>query len=327
MFFKKEKVINKELTLVLQGIPHPQSVEGWIQNYSNYNVIISTWESVDLSSYRFPSHWKVIQSKYPLYRFHSHLNLDYQIETSLRGLYEVKTKYAIKARLDEYWSNLDIVLDKIKLNEEKIVSSSMYFRKKGYSNDMYRFHIGDKFLGGTTENLILMFESTLQNLQEGFWKNNNPEGQLGLGYIMAKEKKFDFYSIQHALNNTTKTKPSLTDILKHLGSVINDVVSNGILITTRYTSYLIKDIDVKGINERITDMNTKLNWLSSQFNDYSMKKFDNDGYLMRRWFTIQDINELKPFISTRNFGTRGRVFYTEEFDYLREECIKDLKEY
>lgn len=327
MFFKKKMVTNKELTLVLQGLPNRECVKEWIENYSNYNVIISTWEGVDLSSYRFPSHWKVIQSKYPLYRFHSHLNLDYQIETSLRGLYEVKTKYAIKARLDEYWSNLDIVLDKIKINEEKIVSSSMYFRKKGYSNDMYRFHIGDKFLGGTTENLIIMFESTLQNLQEKFWNNNNPEGQLGLGYIMAKEKKFDFYSIQQALNNTTKNRPTLTQILKHLGSVINDIVSNGILITTRYTSYLIKDVDVKAINQRVSDMNTKLNWLNSQFDDYSMEKFNNDGYLMRKWFTVQDINELKPYIGTRNFGPRGRVFYKDDFNHNREECINDLKDY
>lgn len=327
MFFKNKKVTNEELTIVLQGLPHKECVEEWIKNYSKWNIIVSTWDSVDLSSYNFPSHWKVIQSKYPLYRFHSHLNLDYQIETSLRGLYEVQTPYAIKARLDEYWSNLDIILDKVKKNKEKIVSSSMYFRKRGYSNDMYRFHIGDKFLGGTTDNLILMFESTLQNLQEGFWTTDNPEGQLGLGYIMGKEKSFDFDKIKKNLNQTKNNEVSLTQILKHLNSIINDVVSNGVLISTKFASYLIKDVDVGGIHQRITDMNTKLNWLNSQFNNYSTKKFDGDGELMKKWFIIQDINELKPYIGTRNFGPRGRVFYKDDFDHKREECITDVNEY
>ena len=327
MFFKKKKVTNEELTIVLQGLPHKECVDEWIKNYSNWNVIVSTWKSVDLSSYEFPTNWKILQSEYPLYRFHSHLNLDYQIETSLRGLYEVQTPYTIKARLDEYWSNLDIVLTKIKREKEKIVSSSMYFRKRGYSNDLYRFHIGDKFLGGTTENLILMFESTIQNIQEGFWQTDNPEGQLGLGYVMGKDKDFDFYKIQKQLNKTNKTIKNLNDILKHLNSIINDVVSNGVMVSTKFASYLIKDIDVNGIHHRITDMNTKLNWLNSEFDDYKTKKFDGDGELMKKWFVIQDINELKPYIGTRNFGVRGRVFYRDDFDHKREECITDIKDY
>jgi len=328
MFFRKKVTIkNNDLTIVLQGLPNRECLNKWIKNYSDWNVVVSTWESVDLSEFEFPKNWKIIQSKYPLYRFHSHLNLDYQIETSLRGLYEVKTSYAIKARLDEYWSNLDIVLDKIKKNEDKIVSSSMYFRKKGFANDMYRFHIGDKFLGGTTDNLILMFESTLQNIQEGFWNNDNPEGQLGLGYIMGKESGFDFDKIKEQLHQTKVTKPKLDEVIKHLNSIINDVVSNGVMISTKFASYLIKDVDIEGIHQRVNDMNTKMNWLNSQFDKFKSKKFNGDGGLMKKWFVIQDINELKPYIATRNFGPRGRVFYKDDFDHKREDCINDIMDY
>lgn len=328
MFFNKKVTIqNEELTIILQGLPHRESLNNWIENYSNWNVIVSTWESVDLSEFEFPKNWKIIQSKYPLYRFHSHLNLDYQIETSLRGLYEVQTTYAIKARLDEYWSNLDIVLNKIKRNKEKIVSSSMYFRKRGFSNDLYRFHIGDKFLGGTTDNLILMFESTLQNIQEKFWDTNNPEGQLGLGYIMGKESNIDFHKIQSELNQTNVDKPKLEEVIKHLNSIINDIVSNGVMISTKFTSYLIKDIDIDTISDRVKDISVKSNWLNTQFNNYKKSKFNGDGQLMEKWFEIQDINELKPYIATRNFGPRGRVFYKDDFDHKREDCIIDIKDY
>ena len=57
-------------------------------------------------------------------------------------------------RTDEYYSNLDKVFTKMKRNPEKIVSSSMFFRKYG----MYKFHCSDKLLGGATDNLIGMYE-------------------------------------------------------------------------------------------------------------------------------------------------------------------------
>ena len=35
---------------------------------------------------------------------------------------------------------------------------------------------------------------------------------------------------------------------------------------------------------------------------------------MKKWFEIIDINELKPYIATRNFGApKGRVWYKDDF--------------
>lgn len=327
MFFRKKEVINKDLTIVLQGLPNPKCLNLWIKNYNDWNVIISTWDSVDLSQYSFPKHWRVIQTQYPLFRSKPKLNLDYQIETTLRGLYKVETPYVIKARLDEYYSNLDIILDKVKKDEEKIVSSSMYFRKRGFSNGVYRFHIGDKILGGTTDNLILMFESTIQNIQEEFWNSDNPEGQLGLGYIMGKEVDFDFYSIRGSLNNVKEVKPKMVDIIKYLGSTLNDIVTNASFISTRFVSNLVRDIDMDDVHHRLTEMKSRISWLDTQFSKHNSEVYNDDDVFLKKWFVIQNINELKPFIATRNFGERGRVNYEDEFDHKREECITDVNDY
>jgi hypothetical protein len=144
---------------------------------------------------------------------------------------------------------------------------------------------------------------------------------------MGKESGFDFDKIKEQLHQTKVTKPKLDEVIKHLNSIINDVVSNGVMVSTKFASYLIKDVDIEGIHQRVNDMNTKMNWLNSQFDKFKSKKFNGDGGLMKKWFVIQDINELKPYIATRNFGPRGRVFYKDDFDHKREECITNVKDY
>ena len=39
-----------------------------------------------------------------------------------------------------------------------------------------------------------------------------------------------------------------------------------------------------------------------------------------------DINELKPYIATRNFGKKdgGRVWYRDNFDHDKEKCLTDI---
>ena len=180
----------KDVTLILQGKVEPEQMELWKKNYKDWNVIVSTWEDVDFNfrggffSKWLPKKWKLVINKYPLVRFRSTANLDYQILTTLGGLEQVNTKWVIKARCDEYWSNLDKVVDKMKMYPNKIITSSMYFRKWG----MYKFHISDKIIAGTTDNLFLMFESTLHNIEISFWNSPIPESQLGVGFIMGKEK-------------------------------------------------------------------------------------------------------------------------------------------
>jgi hypothetical protein len=193
----------KELTIILQGVVHPKQIELWKKNHKNSKVIISTWEDCEFNFNGWlPKKWKLIVNSYPFIRFAPIANLDYQIISTLKALYEVDTKWVIKMRADEYWSNLDKVYDKMQLNSEKIVSGSMFFREWG----MYPFHCGDKILGGTLDNLTLMFESTLANLESKLWNYSIPESQLGLGYIMGKDSSIDTPHLRNQLVNFSVQK-------------------------------------------------------------------------------------------------------------------------
>ena len=321
-------VIDKDTTIILQGLPTEECLNLWIKNYSKWNVIISTWEDVDLSPYKIPNKWKVIQSEIPIFRYYADVNLDYQLHTTLKGLKFVKTPYVIKARLDEYWSNLDRFKSIIERNTEKIVSSSMFFREKGYSIGKYKFHIGDKILAGTTENIRLMFESTLHNLQIHFWNTHNPEGQLGLGYVMAKEPNLDWEEIRKNLIVTPQDKPTQEDLIKNLNSVIVNTTKTSVNLSTEYLGYMLRKLDWKDIHIRIKQMCDQINWINNQLTIYEQKESFDDSKLLKKWFEIEDINNLKPFVATRNFrDSRGRVFYRTDFNHRIEECINNIKDY
>ena len=53
-----------DLTIILQGRCEVEPIKLWIENYSEWNVIISTWIDSDLP-FDFPHNWKIIKSEYP----------------------------------------------------------------------------------------------------------------------------------------------------------------------------------------------------------------------------------------------------------------------
>lgn len=328
MFFRKKVVIDKDVTLLLQGVPNEECLNLWIENYSQWNVIISTWDNVDLTPYKIPKKWKVVQSEVPIFRYYSHVNLDYQLHTTIKGLELVKTDFVIKARLDEYWSNLHRFKSIILKNTEKIVCSSMYFRTKGFSDGKYKFHIGDKIIAGTIDNVRLMFESTLHNLQIHFWDNHNPEGQLGLGYVMGKEPNLDWEKIKLSLIASMKDKPTETDLVKNLNSIITNITKAAVHISTQYLSFMVKSLDWVDIHKKVKEITGQINWINSELDTYHQMESFDDSQLLKKWFEIEDINNLKPYVSTRNFrDERGRVWYRSQFNHRQEECVNNIKDY
>jgi hypothetical protein len=171
----------KDLTIILQGRCEVEPIKLWIENYSDWNVIISTWIDSEVP-FDFPHNWKIIKSEYPE-RYGNFQNLDYQITSTLNGLQEVKTKYVVKLRADEYWSNMELVYNRMKTDETKILCGSMFFRKLG----LYPYHISDHIICGTTENIKIMFDSAYDNLIKGIRLNNCSETILGSGFVFAKE--------------------------------------------------------------------------------------------------------------------------------------------
>ena len=316
--FSKER----EYTILLQGIINPKTFNLWIKNYSDYKVVVSIWEDEDLSDYDIPTNWKVVLNKYPLVRFRKEANLDYQIITTLAGLKEVDDMWVIKMRTDEYYSKLDKVFDKMKSNPEKIVSSSMFFREYG----MYKFHCSDKLLGGSVENLAGMFESTLHNLQLKLWDESIPESQLGLGYVMLKDSEFNVNNINNKRSEFREqfveehgiklfTKASNTISTEMMNIVTNEFINNN------------DKIDWESVTNSVGRWKTILGECLNVVNKHTNEFIDDRPY-MKKWFEIIDINQLKPYIATRNYGDkRGRVWYNNNFDNKKENCVNNIKKY
>ena len=318
IFFKE-----REYTILLQGVINPKTFNLWIKNYSDYKVVVSIWEDEDLSDYEIPTNWKVIKNKYPLVRFRKEANLDYQIITTLAGLSEVESEWVIKMRTDEYYSNLDKVFKKMKANPKKIVSSSMFFRKYG----LYKFHCSDKLLGGTTENLTIMYESTLHNLEMKLWDETIPESQLGLGYIMAKDSTINIDDLNNKRAELgeqfiedkgikTFTKASNTISTEMMNIVTNEFIKND-------NNKIDWELVTNSVGRWKSILSECLNVVNKHKNEY----LDDRPY-MKKWFDIIDINQLKPYITTRNYGDhRGRIWYNNDFDNEKEDCVSDIKKY
>ena len=104
----------EDVTILIQGRISQESYNFYVKNYPNSNIVVSTWENHTLDTSNFPSNLKLITAKLP--KEGGYQNVNYQVESTVNGLMCVRTPYVIKVRGDEYYSNLEYILSKIKLN-------------------------------------------------------------------------------------------------------------------------------------------------------------------------------------------------------------------
>lgn len=149
--------MNKEFTIVIQGKVVQETVDFYSKNYLDTDVIICTWHSldVDFSTLFSAPNIRLFQNDMPDdYGFQ---NINLQIYSTLAGLNNVKTKYCIKMRGDEYYSNLEYIYDEVKKEKDKIHTSPIWFRHCSY----IPYHISDHLICGQTNNLKLMFNKAM----------------------------------------------------------------------------------------------------------------------------------------------------------------------
>jgi hypothetical protein len=151
----------EDVTVIIQGRLMQDSYDFYIKNYRDFPVIISTWIDTDISFKNLPPNFKVVLSQYPT-DFGAQ-NFHLQIISTLAGLQMVKTKYVIKVRGDEKWSNPHRILDSVKSNPKKVWTSSIFFRAWQYSE----YHISDHIIAGTFDNLLLMFSECKKIFDSG----------------------------------------------------------------------------------------------------------------------------------------------------------------
>jgi hypothetical protein len=190
-----EKIM-ENVTILIQGKIEQESFDHYTLKYRNCPVIISSWADCKIDFSNLPKNFKVILA--PLPSESGDQNINYQLVSTLNGLDNVKTKYVIKMRGDEYWSYPENIYQSIINDPNKIHCSSVFFRAWQYCE----YHMSDHIIAGITENLKLLFEKSKYNWDNGRlnvskWKvdgqfkgyihTHAPEERLTKSYLEAKE--------------------------------------------------------------------------------------------------------------------------------------------
>jgi hypothetical protein len=180
----------EDVTIVLQGRVSQECYDFYIKHYTKYKVIISTWVNTEINFENLPDNFIVLLSQYP--DKPGTQNSNYQIVSTLNALKCISTKYTIKFRADEYWSNPERILFNLKEQPNKIHSAPVFFRHWNHIN----YHMSDHIIAGTTDNMKIMFENakynfdndlithTMRGKEHTFWE---PEITITKSYLKAKE--------------------------------------------------------------------------------------------------------------------------------------------
>jgi hypothetical protein len=174
--------MKNDFTLLIQGRVLQSTYDFYKKNYKDYAMIVSTWEDCNVN---FENENFIIKSKYPNELGNANRNLQFYSTTI--GLENVKTKYVIKLRGDEEYSNLEYAIQSLLNNDDKILVSPIFFRKWKY----IKYHISDHLLLGKTENLLMMYKTVYDRFNmvddNFFYKKTAPEAVLGKTYIEMRE--------------------------------------------------------------------------------------------------------------------------------------------
>lgn len=185
----------ENVTLLLQGHLKQETLDFFMHYHSDVNIIVSTWfEEVSFQlppPHLMPPRFKIIQSKQPSNP--KGYSVFYQFMSTLNGLRHVETKYVIKLRADEFFSQLTYIADKMCEEPDIVFTSPVFFRK--WDTTMY--HISDHLIAGTTANIRLMFEGAREDYESGLFDSITyvPEQVLALAYLKRKWQVHDFTKV------------------------------------------------------------------------------------------------------------------------------------
>ena len=182
----------KDVTILIQGKISQETYNYYVETFPQFPIVISTWSDHTLDLSYFPNNLQFIQAKLP--KESGEQNMNYQFVSTINGLNNVTTKYVVKVRGDEYYSNIDFIRDLVETKPDKIWTVPVFFR---HGTD-FPYHISDHLMAATTENLKFMFGATkyafdnklIYHVVDGqrysYWE---PEINLTKGYLMAKYKE------------------------------------------------------------------------------------------------------------------------------------------
>lgn len=148
-------MIQKGVTFVVQGPLTPETIRG-IYNYKKLGkVIVSCWDTdSEALMAQIPHDIKMVVNKFEDNDEYNFQNIRYHIQSSLGGLLQVETPFAVKVRSDEYFTRMNKFINSIYLNPDAITACNFFFRKT------VLFHPSDHLFGGGTKTLVEMLNNS-----------------------------------------------------------------------------------------------------------------------------------------------------------------------
>ena len=98
----------KDVTILIQGKISQETYNYYVETFPQFPIVISTWSDHTLDLSYFPHNVHFIQAKLP--KENGEQNMNYQFVSTINGLNNVSTKYVVKVRGDEYYSNIDFII-------------------------------------------------------------------------------------------------------------------------------------------------------------------------------------------------------------------------
>lgn len=183
-----------DVTFLLQGPLHPLCMANIFNYLRHGNVVLSTWDTrrnllkngavatknkipkimiEDFHSFYTPSQahdFTMKMHKCPTRRslhennIYNYGNSFYQFYTSYEGMKLVNTKYAIKLRTDELYTDVRPLIEKLKSSKPStLITTNTFFRKI----NNFPWHPSDHVVCGTTKNLTGIFKKGLDFCRNG----------------------------------------------------------------------------------------------------------------------------------------------------------------
>lgn len=139
-------------------------------------------------------------------------NIYFQCISTVRGLEKVKTKHAIKHRSDEYYTNMQPIIDKILSSPGKIISNNVFARRTW----RYPYHVSDHIIGGMLSDILSTYVQAKTLLETDKALLGCAEQHIVCSFLKHKNIDYNMKKPQNEITNTMKENFDIVAI-KQLG--------------------------------------------------------------------------------------------------------------
>jgi hypothetical protein len=204
-----------QISIVLHGRVHPKvDLNKTIKEYIKYGKIILSVYMHDVDFLKQTvENWDDIQvvlndineydekmKTYPIHSTHF-----YQLQTTKKGMDLVTTPYVIKTRIDHYYSNLEVLINKC-FETNKICTVSLFTR----SFYAYKYHLSDNLFMGKTEEIRDVIDMSILHYPIPNQHLHPNETQLWKPYIVKKAGKLN---VENDINTYVHVLTQLFEII------------------------------------------------------------------------------------------------------------------